>query len=66
MPHKEHQLRKVRNRVLLSFETGFYQHQYIWGMDCKGLNAAVTYVIYHTSRHIRASADKQISKHTLT
>jgi hypothetical protein len=66
MPQKEHQLRKVRNRVLLSFETGFYQHQYIWGMDCKGLNAAVTYVIYHTSRHIRASADKQISKHTLT
>jgi hypothetical protein len=47
MLHKEHQLRKVRKRVLLSFETRFYQHQYIRGMDYKGLNAAVTYVIYH-------------------
>jgi hypothetical protein len=63
MPHKEHQLRKVGNKVLLSFETGFYQHQYIRGMDCKGLNVAVTYAIYHMSQHIRASADKQISKH---
>ena len=62
MPHKEHQLRKVGNSVL-NFETGFYQHQYIQGMDCKVLNAAVTYAIYHTSRHIRASTDKQISKH---
>jgi hypothetical protein len=63
MPHKEHQLRKVGKRVFLFFEIGFYQHQYILGMDCKGLNTAVTYVIYHTSWHIRASADKQISKH---
>jgi hypothetical protein len=63
MPHKEHQLRKVGNRVLLSFETRFYQHQYIWGIDCKGLNAAVTYTIYHTFWYIRASTDKQISKH---
>jgi hypothetical protein len=63
MPHKEHQLRKVGNRVLLSFETGFYQHQYIWGMDYKGLNAVVTYAIYHTSQYIRASVDKQLSKH---
>jgi hypothetical protein len=58
MPHKEHQLRKVENRILLSFKTGFYQHQYIRGMDCKGLNAAVTYAIYHMSRYIKASADK--------
>jgi hypothetical protein len=63
MAHKEHQLRKVENRVLLSFEIGFYQHQYIWGMDYKELNAAVTYAIYHMSRYIRASIDKQISKH---
>jgi hypothetical protein len=63
MPHKEHQLRKVGNRVLLSLETGFYQYQYIRRMDYKELNAAVTYVIYHMSWNIRASADKQISKH---
>jgi hypothetical protein len=56
-------LRKVENRVLLSFEIGFYQHQYIREMDCKGLNVTITYVIYHMSQHIRASADKQISKH---
>jgi hypothetical protein len=46
MPHKEHQLRKVENRVLF-FETGFYKHQYIRGVDCKELNAAITYRIYH-------------------
>jgi hypothetical protein len=63
MPHKEYQLKRVGNRVLLSIETGFYQHQYIRGMDCKGLNAAVTYVIYHMPWYIRASVDKQISKH---
>jgi hypothetical protein len=51
MPHKEHQLRKVGNRVLLTFETGFYLHHYIRGMDYKGLNAAVTYVIYHLSAY---------------
>jgi hypothetical protein len=37
MPHKEHHLKKFGNIVLLTFTTGFYQHQYIWGMDCKGL-----------------------------
>jgi hypothetical protein len=63
MPHKEHQLRKVGSIVLLSFKTRFYQHQYIWGMDYKGLNAVVTYVIYHMSRYIRAFANKKISKH---
>jgi hypothetical protein len=49
MPHKEHPLRKVGNRVLLSFETRFYQHQYIREMDGKRLNVVVTYAIYHTS-----------------
>jgi hypothetical protein len=58
MPHKEHQLRKVENRVLF-FETRLYQHQYIRGMDCKGLNAAVTYTIYHlpTYKGIRRSTN---------
>jgi hypothetical protein len=47
MPHKEHHLGKFGNIVLLTFTTGFYQHQYIRGMDYKGLNAVVTYEIHH-------------------
>jgi hypothetical protein len=47
MPHKEHHLGKFGNIVLLTFATTFYLHHYIQGMDCKGLNAAVTYAIYH-------------------
>jgi hypothetical protein len=47
MPYKEHHLGKFGNIVLLSFATGFYQHQYIKRMDYKRLNAAVTYTIYH-------------------
>jgi hypothetical protein len=47
--HKEHQLGRIRNIVLPSFEIGFYK-SYTWGMDCIGLNRPVTPMIYHTSR----------------
>jgi hypothetical protein len=49
--HKEHQLERIGNIVLPSFETRFYK-SYIRGMDYIGLNRPVTPAIYHTSQHI--------------
>jgi hypothetical protein len=49
--HKEHQLGRIRNIVLPSFETGFYK-SYTLGMEYIGLNRPVTPVIYHTSRRV--------------
>jgi hypothetical protein len=49
--HKEHQLKRIRNIVLPSFETGFYE-SYTRGMDYIGLNRLVTPVIYHTSQRV--------------
>jgi hypothetical protein len=47
--HKEHQLERIGNIVLPSFETGFYK-SYTWEVDYIGLNMPVTPAIYHTSR----------------
>jgi hypothetical protein len=49
--HKEHQLGRIKNIVLSSFETGFYK-SYTQGMDYIGLNRPVTPAIYHTSPHV--------------
>jgi hypothetical protein len=51
-PHiKKHQLGRIGNIVLSSFETGFYK-SYTWGVDYIGLNRLVTPAIYHTSQHV--------------
>jgi hypothetical protein len=47
--HKEHQLGRIKNIVVPSFETGFY-NSYTWGMDYIVLNGSVTPVIFHTTR----------------
>jgi hypothetical protein len=63
--HKEHQLGKIENIVLPSFDTGFYKF-YTWGVDYIELNRHVTPVIYHASRHVGAFTDKQYLSTMLT
>jgi hypothetical protein len=48
---KEHQLGRIKNIVLPSFETGFYK-SYTRGVDYIGLNRPISPIIYHTSRHV--------------
>jgi hypothetical protein len=48
---KEHQLGRIGNIVLPSFETGFYK-SYTRGVDYIGLNMPVTPAIYHMSPHV--------------
>jgi hypothetical protein len=48
---KEHQLGRIENIVIPSFETEFYK-SYTRGMNYIGLNRLVTPVIYHTSRRV--------------
>jgi hypothetical protein len=55
--YKKHQLGRIENIVLPSFETGFYK-SYTRGMDYIGLNRPVIPAIYHTSRRVGAFTDK--------
>jgi hypothetical protein len=63
--HKEHQLGRIKNIVLPSFEIEFYK-SYTRGMDYIGLNRPVTPAIYHTSRRVGAFTDKQYLSTMLT
>jgi hypothetical protein len=63
--HKEHQLGRIGNIVLPSFETRFYNF-YTRGMDYIGLNRPITPAIYHTSRRVGAFVDKQYLSTLLT
>jgi hypothetical protein len=51
--YKEHQLGRIKNIVIPSFETGFCK-SYTRGMDYIGLNRPITPAIYHTSRRVGA------------
>jgi hypothetical protein len=63
--HKEHQLGRIRNIVLPSFETGFYK-SYTRGVDYIGLNRPITPMTYHMSWRVRAFTDKQYLSTMLT